>query len=398
MHKPVQFNRLQEFKLDRTVSKSAGWGHRPTFDIELHYQSEGRRMRNTTLNTQPRIITAYMAVCVMFAVGSYSTSTIAQESSKPDTLAAVCEAAGREVGPALWYEASQPAAAAKVIAAFNRTYPKLKVQHVSVAGGVRLAAQVINESRAKTQTASLVTGSFDVSVPLAERKLLETMTKKELGITDDRLLPSPSVVVTSTGILAIMYNTDLLKGGDVPKRWEDLNDSKLKGKTGGYIREGILYATLENAWGKDKTLAFVKDRASNRPILDDASFTIAQRIASGSVPVGVVFYQAYMPFKELKAPVAAVLPEPVPINTAATYIVKNTPQVNTAKCFVGWLVTPAGATSYEEFTYRGNGFVQGTKMHEQLKGLKTVTSDFDQIEEFTERTLHYNKLLAPGAS
>jgi len=66
--------------------------------------------------------------------------------------------AAEKAGSVAWYESSPAEQADKVIAAFNRKYPNVKVRQTRIVGGNELAVRSVQEMQARGYTGDALTG------------------------------------------------------------------------------------------------------------------------------------------------------------------------------------------------------------------------------------------------
>lgn len=146
----------------------------------------------------------------------------------------------------------------------------------------------------------------------------------------------------------ISYNTDTVKGNDIPRSWNDLLDSKWKGKLSlpdPRIGGGHYYFvfTMMKLFGKDW---FEKVRR-NEPLLTSSHGTTNSQLMSGERQVGInisVLARRDGQFPGGKgAPMAESFPkEGVTLLAGAMAVTKNGPNTPGGKVFVEWASSLAG--------------------------------------------------------
>lgn len=99
------------------------------------------------------------------------------------------------------------------------------------------------------------------------RKLHKPFDYRKLGI-DSKVVHFDNGTVAFANQFALpAYNRKILPAQDVPRRWEDLLDTKWKGGKLGMGTATHHLARLAAAWGEEKTTEYVKALAAQQPSL-----------------------------------------------------------------------------------------------------------------------------------
>lgn len=303
--------------------------------------------------------------------------------------------AARTEGGLLWYESTPDQQVQPVLDAFKKAYPFVEqAQHVRIVGGNDMAVRILQETQAGQLTADVGTNSADIALELTKRQLLGDADWVSLGIPRE-LTPEPHLVATTASIYVIIYNTDLVKDDEAPRNWEDLLNPKWQGKLGTWVRANA-FSSLVPVWGFEKTTDYVKKFAAQSPRTFESTFTLAQAVGAGELPVGVGIYHATQPAIKAGAPIKIVVPEPTSLNILYSFVTRGGKSPNTARLFIHWLATEEGARAYEQATGRGNPLVPGTETAALLKG--RTLSDFtpDQADEFAQWVKQHEAILRQG--
>jgi iron(III) transport system substrate-binding protein len=152
-----------------------------------------------------------------------------------------------------------------------------------------------------------------------------------------------------------LVNTNIVKAGDEPKRWQDLLDPKWKGKilfddprTPGGGR--VLFHMTTDKYGK----AFHEEMAKQNPTFSRDYGEAVRRIARGeyTIYIPLIFSQAG-PLKGL--PVRAIIPEDgVTYGSYSTALLKNAPHPNAARLLANFYLSDEVQAIYAE---AGHGYV-----------------------------------------
>jgi len=138
---------------------------------------------------------------------------------------------------------------------------------------------------------------FTSYVPPSSEKFPERFKEKDGLMTAWRALP-----------ISILYNTELVKPGEAPKKWEDLLDTKWRGYIGmpdpsQHSTTAAFLWSLRKLMG-DKRLDFAKGLAKQNPRMVGALAPVTDQIIRGEVRVGIT-YVKYV--KQYKGPIDYVL-------------------------------------------------------------------------------------------
>jgi iron(III) transport system substrate-binding protein len=140
-------------------------------------------------------------------------------------------------------------------------------------------------------------GLFQKYVPPSSEKFPAQFKEKDGMITPWRVLP-----------ISILYNTDMVKSGELPKTFDDLLDPKWMGKI--TMPDPTRHTTTAqflwnlNKFKGDKWLDLVKGLAQQKPLLVESLAPVTTTIIKGEAPVGITYIK-YV--KQYKGPVGYVL-------------------------------------------------------------------------------------------
>lgn len=155
---------------------------------------------------------------------------------------------------------------------------------------------VIEGSRAP-QVIMKKEGMFTSYVPPSSEKFPERFKEKDGLITAWRALP-----------ISVLFNTELVKPGEAPKKWDDLLDAKWRGAIGmpdpsQHSTTAAFLWSLRKVMG-EKWLDFVKGLARQKPRMVSALAPVTDEVIRGEVRVGITYIK-YV--KQYKGPIDYVL-------------------------------------------------------------------------------------------
>jgi len=139
---------------------------------------------------------------------------------------------------------------------------------------------------------------------------------------------------------AIGYNPKLVAEKDATKQWEDLLDAKWKGKIALEEEDYVWYGALAKFWGKERTQKYMKALAKRDIQWRKGHTLIAQLMAAGEFPLGVIYAHRIEEMKQRGAPVEwanTVNPVVATLNGAGLSV--KPPHPNAARLFIDFLLS-----------------------------------------------------------
>ncbi|MEP7062397.1 MAG: ABC transporter substrate-binding protein [Betaproteobacteria bacterium] len=272
-------------------------------------------------------------------------------------------------------------------------FEKASGTHVAViqkATGEMLA-QILSE-RANPRGDVWWAGAGDSYLQAAEQGLLEEYRSPNVaqlydwaqGITD---MSGNRVSAVYGGILSLGYNTDIAarKHYAVPRCWKDLLDPAYKGDVmlGNPTASGTAYlmlATLVQVFGEDEAFRYMA--ALNRNVASYARSGIGPMTAvkQGEIFVGSSVLHGVINEIVHGYPVLPVMPcEGVGYEIGSTAIIKGTRNLDAAKKFVDWALSPEGnrvGLGVGEYAIPTNRNVPLPPQVPKLTDIKVIRYDF----------------------
>lgn len=181
-------------------------------------------------------------------------------------------------------------------------------------------------------------GLFTKYVPPSSEKFSDQFKEKDSLITPWRFLP-----------ISILYNTDLVKGADVPKRFEDLLAPKWKKKisipdpsrhttTAQFLQE------LEKIMGS-KWMEFVKALAKQEPHMVESLAPVTNVIIRGEAHVGIT-YVKYV--KQYKGPTDYVMLDKFLADPNYMSLSAKAANPNAGRLYMEYVMSPDGQKGIAE--------------------------------------------------
>jgi len=261
-----------------------------------------------------------------------SGSAIAQNKGVAD----IYEAAEKE-GEVSWACVLREKEAAPFVKAFQKEYPKIKVNFQRQHGGDAME-RLLREYQAGQLSYDVVHIHPDSMHEFLKVDAIEKINWAELGVLPKMIQPGGRFIGPFETPFCILYNTNLIKPEDVPKSWEDLLDPKWKGKITTDTRpSGFLRLTGE--WGPEKVLDYLRKFGENKPTFVRGQTETVTLMAAGEHMLAAPYYlHSYVEISEKKGgPIGYSLPNPLPTSFYHYGIIKGAKHPNAGRVFMAWL-------------------------------------------------------------
>jgi len=285
--------------------------------------------------------TPIYGIYLVAALLAYPAFSFGAEVQDSHTLKLI-EGAKKE-GALMWYTSTSIEDVKGLFNLFNKKYPFIKTEFVN-AGSARLFNRILNEARAGKvyfdlvavrgmETQMLVKGSF-----LQPYMSLES-SAYPAGFKD----PKGHWVDYFDAYNVIGFNTKQVPKEQAPKSWEDLLNPRWKGKIA--LDDGMYswYGAMHLAWGRERAQNYMKALAKQDIQLRGGQTLIAQLMAAGEFPIGMVLAHRMERMKEQGAPVDwATTLDPITVSLHPIGVSTKAPHPNAAKLFIDFVLSKEG--------------------------------------------------------
>ena len=209
-------------------------------------------------------------------------------------------------------------------------------------------------------------GRFDFDVVETNSPQLEVMAREGLlqkiasPYLADELIPE---TVPAHGewapdrlnLVVFAYNTERLKPGDIPKTWQDLLDSKWKGKVGMESTNVEWFATLVESMGEAAGTELFRRIGDNGVAVRTGHTHSTGRVVAGEIPLFIgVFSHDVDRMKKKGAPVDWFVLPPAVILPSAVAVSRRAPHPNAAALFYDYMLTDGQRWYTEVFRVPAN--------------------------------------------
>ena len=263
--------------------------------------------------------------------------------------AASLEDGAKTEGEVVLYSSLNNEQIVTLIDAFKKKYPFIKPSFYR-----GTSERVLH--RASTEAKA---GRFAVDVATAAGFQLELM--KESGLTQKYVPPEAAFyndgfkdpdghwVSVHSLLNSMAYNTQLVKPGEAPKKYEDLLAPRWKGRLGVNIQDPEWYVNLQRRWGKEKARNFLKALAAQQPGVRDGHNITAQLLAAGEFnAVSNTYAHIAARIKNQGGPVQYVFDEPVITYVHPIALMKSAPHPSAGKLLIAFILSAEGQRMLRE--------------------------------------------------
>jgi iron(III) transport system substrate-binding protein len=275
--------------------------------------------------------------------GLATTTTEVAPAQQPEDLVPKAS----EEGKVLWYTTFADDDVDGMIAAFQKKYPKVKVEALRLSAD-KLPSRLVTEQRGGKYNADVITAD---SEPVYQLIKVGTLAPYRVPETPDlpkelKSLPDGYGNVVYVNTSAIAYNPKSVAAQHlpVPHSIEDLTKPVWNGRFSIDPNAINWYEGLITAMGHDKALALVKKLGDNAPRLVESHTQSLTEVQSGE-PAAVANaygYKAAALAKKTPDRIAFANTDPLPSAAVLAEMANKPPHPAAAKLFIDWIMSKAG--------------------------------------------------------
>ena len=256
----------------------------------------------------------------------------------------------RAEGAVTYYSSLQASQLDPFVKAFNMRFPFLKVNPYRVSGNKQVIkiqtelnagrhlVDVINSSAEQASAIKKIGALDPYSTP--QREFFPGSSKDKEGY------------FTSLYVIPIVlgYNTNLVKRHEAPKRYEDLVDSKLRGKMFLDNEAYEWFAVLLKHFGREKGLEYMKRLAQQDLSMQRGRTGQTKLLVAGERPIGIVLSgHTVLDLKAKGAPIEAATLEPYFSQANKIMLARHAPHPHAAALFIDWALSEEGQSMITTF-------------------------------------------------
>ena len=288
------------------------------------------------MNTKRLPRTAFvLSIAVLGAAAFTAPATAAKYQFTPEFKEVLAKA--KKEGGSVWYVGSGRRTGAEE-RRFSKEFEKLfgfplKIRFNSAGTVIQKMRKLISEKKAGVKPSiDIYSGGVNIAAVLLKNDVVLPTDWKALGFKGSSIEPRVHGALIWDNLRTAFYNTNLVKGADIPRKWEDLLKPKWKGKIVTASSPSV-FAYIAMALGEQKTYDLMSKLRNEQKIAFRPSITaVPTAVASGEFPIGVSGS-----IGELKNKGAPIAYAPFAKNVSLPnwgVIIKNSPNPNGARAFL----------------------------------------------------------------
>jgi iron(III) transport system substrate-binding protein len=327
-----------------------------------------------------------LALLAVSGCGAKDQPATTQASERP--AAGQAAAADPVTGKLSFYTSQLDEDATKLVAAFNKKYPDVKVETYR-SGTEEVVAKVQAENQAgKIQADVLLLADAVTFEGLKKQNLLLSYKSPELNKIP-KSLADPDGMYTGTKVMATVLAINTQKVKNAPTSWKALTAAESKESAvmpsplysgAAAYNVGVFTRTGDFGWD------FFKGLKANNTSVVKGNGAVLKAVAAGEKSYAMVVDYLVAREKAKGSPVELIYPvEGVPVITEPIGIMKNTANEKAAKAFVDFVLSEDGQKLASDIGYtpirEGVPAPQGLK---SLADFKVMSADIAQLTEARE--------------
>ncbi|MGH7823824.1 MAG: ABC transporter substrate-binding protein [Candidatus Binatia bacterium] len=230
-------------------------------------------------------------------------------------------------------------------AAFAKRYPFVKVEYWR-AGGDRVGARLLTESRAGKLQGDLVGLAFDVANEIKGKGILARYVSPERKFYADVFKDAEGYFTPTNLIHAIIaYNTNLVSRREAPKDYPDLLKPSWKGKLSIDTEPSRALMGWLKGWGEEKTRKYLQGLVQNEVAATRGHSLQTQLVCAGQYSIAVELYlYTVAGMQRTGCPIGIVYPNPTTVASAQSWAIPiAAPHPYAAALFLDFILGAEGA-------------------------------------------------------
>jgi iron(III) transport system substrate-binding protein len=249
----------------------------------------------------------------------------------------------KKEGQVVFYASMEVPSAQRLITAFERRHPYIKVEGTRV-GSERMATRLIAEAQARKVRADVVHQSAFDFYGVLQKGLFESYFSPERAAFPAEYRDEKGLWMMAAATLnVIAYNKKMVAAADAPKSFWDFAGAKWKGQLLMDDNESKWMAGMMQFYGDGKVLELLRMLAAQDIQFRTGHSSLQTLLAAGErAAVVVAFANGVDRLKKEGAPIEWIAAEPVIGLTFGAAVVKDAPHPNAARLFDDFLLSREG--------------------------------------------------------
>jgi len=243
-----------------------------------------------------------------------------------------------------------------LITGFTKKYPFIKMEYWR-GSSRKIAQKVLAEIRADSLVAGVLEGSGLSQIMIKAKAVAKFSTPSIDGVPKQFRDPSGLSVPSRFSYFGTAYNTKIVPVGSQPKTYQDLLDSKWKGKIawriGSETGAPLFITNIRHALGEKKATAYFEKLSAQGVVnFRGSARTLVNRVVQGEYPLAIQIF-AHHPVISAKkgAPVAVQMMNPVPSVNGSIMVPKGSKHPHAAMLFIDFYLSAEGQNVLKKARY-----------------------------------------------
>lgn len=268
-------------------------------------------------------------------------------------------AAAQKEGKVVWYTTNPiDPLVLQLSAAFEKKYAGVKVEYVR-ANATDVAMRIINEGRAGRVQADVYDGTTTAELLKKENLAFKWLPDSVKDYAPEYKDPDGYWAATNDYVIAVSFNTNLIKPGTEPRSWNDLLDPKYRGKMVWSSAPSTsagpgFVGTAIKALGREPAMDLLKKLATqNISNLNAASRVVIDQVIAGEYAIALQSFPENAIFSaKAGAPVQWIPMAPAMTGIVSTAgVTAGAPHPNAGKLLLDFMCDEEGQKIYRDAFY-----------------------------------------------
>jgi iron(III) transport system substrate-binding protein len=256
------------------------------------------------------------------------------------------EEGARKEGEAIWYTSMSLTDFPKIVGAFERSYPSVKIRANRLSQS-SIMPKIDTEARAGRFAVDIIASAPVEMWELKQKNFSASYLSPEL-----RAFPvgsfDPQGYWSSTEVtpLVLAFNTKLVASEEAPRSYQELLQPKWKGKMNFGSDEYAWYSVMLDGMGKAKGLDFMRALARQQLHIPGGSSIMRLQLMLGGESALVLAARGRRAteYKEKGAPIDYRMLDPYPGEPNGLALMRRSVHPHAAILFIDWMLSEEGQT------------------------------------------------------
>ena len=311
--------------------------------------------------------------------GAVSAASVAEVLSRLEKVPdhdrqSFLEAGAKKEGKMVFYSTMTADHGNKILSRFHLRYPFLTPRFYR-AGTTALLSKMLMEARAGKDEVDVFNQSEGPTYEMIHAGLTAMYKSPNRKAVREEMMDKEGYWAGMYHIVVVVaYNTGQVGKGEVPKKYEDLLDSRWDSRMGLDTQDADWFHTLLEYWGEERGLAYMRKLAALKSQIRTGHTLEAQLLAAGEFSLSPVLYgYRIAEMMTQGAPVDFVLIDPVVSKLRVVSLAKKAPHPHAGILLVDWILSDEGQTIMAQDLGRGTVSKRLQSKYERLNHPKYLT-------------------------